>query len=217
MHNISVSGADRGFYANAYPEKTIHHIDWNNIHIQARRGGILNYAENWTMKDVTLELNSPDTLELNHCKNIQLPDVSFTLDSTSNLEDRSIDQLLENWKKENPSVCIVPVNPLTKELIGEKDTASFSKSMHAYILNNSEYQVEYIEPLGDGFYFSPITISQKGNKIKVHGERDHEWTFYISSDQGVKEVQGVDNWKYDPEQNQIIAKKEGMQFEVVIE
>ena len=97
--NITVTGSDRGFYANAYPEKSMHHFDWKNIHIQAERGGVLNYAENWTMEDVTLVLYSSDTLELNHCENIELPDVSFVNDLASDLKDRSIDQLLEDWKR----------------------------------------------------------------------------------------------------------------------
>ena len=45
LERISVNGGERAFYANAYPEKPIHHFEWKDIQIEAIAGGILNYAE----------------------------------------------------------------------------------------------------------------------------------------------------------------------------
>ena len=123
---------------------------------------------------------------------------------------------MTTWQVDHPEAFIIPVNPVSHQLVGEKDTAAFSKTMHVYIIKKDAHRMEYIEPLGDGFYFSPITISREDNKISVYSEREHEWTFYIDLEEQPADVLGADQWEYI-ESNQIIAKKEGMQFDLIIQ
>ena len=55
LSNIVVENAKRAFYANAYPEKPIHDVSWDNISIETEESGELTYASDWTMTNVRLK------------------------------------------------------------------------------------------------------------------------------------------------------------------
>ena len=75
FEDITVKNAKQAFYANAYPEKPIHNLHWENIAIQSWEAGELTYAENWTMKNVTMQTKNCEQLALKNCRDIQLPSV----------------------------------------------------------------------------------------------------------------------------------------------
>lgn len=65
ISDITVEKAGRAFFVNAYPEKPIHQIHWENVAIEAEKSGKISYASHWTMKNVRLKSadNQPVTLE----------------------------------------------------------------------------------------------------------------------------------------------------------
>lgn len=71
--NISVKNADEAIFVNAYPEKPMRDMHWENITIHARKPGVITSARDWTMNNVTLltPAGTPPTLE--DCHNLELP------------------------------------------------------------------------------------------------------------------------------------------------
>lgn len=216
LENISVTGAERGFYANAYPEQPIHNLQWKNITIDAERGGSLNEAANWKMENVILKTTTDEFIQVKNSENVDLPEwISATAKekpTAAQVEEQIAQQL-----DQQPATFLVPVNPDLQSLIAANDTTTFSEAMTLYAIGDQKHQIRYIEPLGDGFYFSPVTISQSGNVIKVQGERKHNWTFHIHTTSAPNAVNGADAWKYDSQDQVLVAQKNGMQFEIVIE
>lgn len=215
LTNIKVKGAERAFYANAYPEQPIHDLQWENIHIEAREAGNLNYAANWSMNNVVLKTESNEALQLNNSENIELPEWTSS-QAVASEQIPPIEEQLKTFTGANPAISLVPVNPGSKTLITAKDTATFSEKMRVYVLDSQDQQVMYYEPLGDGFYFSPVTISQTDSKIKVLGERNHDWTFHIRLAAEPRSIAGADDWQYDAQKQELTVNKAGMQFEIII-
>ncbi|MCB0632126.1 MAG: glycoside hydrolase family 28 protein [Saprospiraceae bacterium] len=213
LSNITVEDAEQGIYANAYAEKPIHDLHWENITIEANKAGVLHYAANWTMDNVVLKTKTDEPLQLDHSENIQMPEWEpMTAVNTS--EATPIEEQLAKWQSEYPDATLIPVNPDGQTLIAAKDTATFSEEMMVYVLDDQDREVQYYEPLGDGFYFSPITISQKDGILKVYGERNHNWTFHIQTPTPPAKVTGADQWAYDAEAKELVVEKAGMQFEI---
>ena len=71
ISDVKVKGAKTAFYANAYPEKPLRNVHWENVIIEAQSGGSLNNAKNWTMTNVILRADSQ--LQLKNCTNVQFP------------------------------------------------------------------------------------------------------------------------------------------------
>lgn len=213
LSNITVEDAEQGIYANAYEEKPMRNLQWENITIEADKAGVLNYARDWTMKNVILKTQTDQPLQLVGSENIELPQWE-SMTATENGGSTPIEEQLAQWQTTHPDVHLIPLNPTDRTLIAARDTATFSKAMTVYVLDTEEETIQYIEPLGDGFYFSPITITKKGNTLKVYGERDHDWTFHIKTSIPPTDVSEADDWAYDEEAQELTVEKAGMQFEI---
>lgn len=72
ISNVKVTNAKRAIYANAYAEKPLRNVQWENVTIEAQSGGSINNAKDWTMTNVTLKASS--TVEVKNSTNVQLPD-----------------------------------------------------------------------------------------------------------------------------------------------
>jgi hypothetical protein len=216
LSNITVEGAEQGIYANAYAEKPMHDLHWENISIEADKAGVLNHAANWTMENVVLKTKTDEPLQLNSSENIEMPEWE-PLTKEEGTETAPIEEQLATWKSKHPQHTLIPVNPTDQTLIAAQDTATYSENMLVYSLDDRDQEIQYYEPLGDGFYFSPITISRSGGALKVYGERDHNWTFHISTPTLPTSISGADHWEYDAAAQELIVEKVGMQFEIVVE
>jgi polygalacturonase len=71
ISNVKVTNADEAIYANAYPEKPIRNVIFENVRIQAKSGGSLTHCRDWSMKNVVLKAGSQ--VQRNNCANVQLP------------------------------------------------------------------------------------------------------------------------------------------------
>ncbi|PHN07046.1 hypothetical protein CRP01_08685 [Flavilitoribacter nigricans DSM 23189 = NBRC 102662] len=215
LKNITVEGAERGFYANAFIEKPIHDLHWENITIEAKEGGSLNGAANWTMENVVLKTNNDEFIQMTNTESIELPE--WIPASGKSAEAKApVAEQITRLTAATTSTVLIPVNPASQSLIQANDTTTFSENMEVYILKDEAQQIQYYEPLGDGFYFSPVTISQQGGSISVKGERKHGWTFRIRTADPPKTVNGADEWAYDAQEKLLVVQKTGMQFEIVM-
>ena len=71
ISDVEVTGANKAFHANAYAEKPLRNVHWENVTIEAKSGGNLKNAKDWTMTNVVLRAGSQ--VKLRNCTNVQLP------------------------------------------------------------------------------------------------------------------------------------------------
>jgi len=219
--NIDVKTAKQAFYTNAYEEKPMKNLIWENITIEADEGGSVNYASNWKMENVNLKLKKGNSIELNNAVDFEQPNITL-LDEKQLKETPvilSVDKQIEQIKEKNNSVSIIPVNIEADLAITNGDTTTVSDSFNIHILKRNNSVIKYYEPLGDGFYFSSVEISTKdnGNVIELAGQKAHEYTFLIKSDVKPNSILGSDNWEYDSVTKQIIINKKGKTFKLQID
>ena len=73
LSEMAVRDAGNAFHVNAYPEKPMRNLHWENITIQARKPGRILHARDWTMENVTLLTPDGEPLELEDCAGVELP------------------------------------------------------------------------------------------------------------------------------------------------
>lgn len=215
LSNIEVKEAERGLYANAYSEMPIHDLTWEDISIEAYEAGSLNHAADWTMKNVQLITATDQPLMVKNSHDLQLPEWHYIPKSSQTKAEPN----KENNKKPSATVSegLVLINSNNQRKVVATDTTTFSQEMLVYVQNEIEEQLMVYEPLGDGFYFSSLTIIKSGKLLMVNGERNHLWKIHIAAPDKPQRIIGADSWTYDQENKQIIAQKEGMQFEILVE
>jgi polygalacturonase len=215
LSNIVVEKAKQAFYANAYPEKHIHNITWENVTVEAEKSGKLSYASNWTMTNVKLKTASGKPIQLIESNNIEQPEIIKTVETPISKPENKLplDEQIQALS-ENENVVIIPVNPTSKQAISDKDTTLFSEKFEVNIIQQKEATLTFLEPMGDGGNYIPVEISLQitNGIIEVKGEREHEYTFYINRESEPKKIDGADNWTFNSELNQLIIEKKGTGF-----
>ncbi|HEX5791396.1 MAG TPA: glycoside hydrolase family 28 protein [Luteolibacter sp.] len=73
ISNVKVTGAKTAIHANAYPEKPLCNVVWENVSIEAKSGGRINCAKHWTMTGV--ELRAENQVQLSNSEDVQLPEL----------------------------------------------------------------------------------------------------------------------------------------------
>jgi hypothetical protein len=221
FQNIIVEGANTAIYANAYPQKTIHSLTWENVSIKAEVGGEINFGEDWQMKNMIIDLPNDERIKLKGSKNIGLPDslVQVVLSETKASRMQRIEKQVEAFSSQNEEQSIIPVNMLTEEIISPMDSTTLSDEMLVYIDPESSSSIEYEEPLGDGFYSTLVKIAfdSKEKSISIDGEKNHQWTLKIKLPSTPKELKGVDEWEYDQQSGILTLKKEASRAKIFIE
>lgn len=71
--HITVNDAQKAFFVNAYPEKPMSMLQWNDVTIHAAEAGEISHALDWSMEKVSLYLPARGEIELNNAVNVQLP------------------------------------------------------------------------------------------------------------------------------------------------
>ncbi|WP_346860173.1 glycoside hydrolase family 28 protein [uncultured Draconibacterium sp.] len=219
ISNITVEKAEQAFYANAYPEKHIHHISFENVTVEAKESGKLSYASDWTMTNVQLTSASGKAIELIECNNIQQPEL-ITPAKIDVPEKKNRPSLEEQMKvlSENKALVIIPVNRTAQHAIVQGDTTLFSEEMEIQILQQKEAFLSYLEPMGDGGNFMPVEISFAPSEgiLEVKAQRQHDFSFIVHSEKQPENITGADKWKYDAENKQILIEKTGNSFTLLI-
>ena len=219
--SIEVKNAKQAFYVNAYEEKPMKNLIWENITIEAEEGGIVNHASNWEMEDVSLQIIAGESIELNNCIGVELPEISYSEEKITKPQPKlpAIEEQIKNIKERDKTISIIPVSISNSVAVSDGDTILFSDSLSIHIFQINNSSMKFYEPLGDDFYYSPIEISLKkdGKSVYVAGQKSHVYTFLINSITKPKNILGSDNWKYNPKTQQITAKKKGISFKLQID
>jgi hypothetical protein len=70
--------ANLAWDVEAYPEKPMHGIRWEDVRIEADRAGMVHHARGWTMKNVELVTKERAPLDLVNCTEFQMPKITVT-------------------------------------------------------------------------------------------------------------------------------------------
>lgn len=213
--NIQVSEAEQGIYANAYAEKPMHNLHWENVHIQAKKAGEINHAADWTMQEVTLATMGKTPIKVANGSKVALPEWT-KIDGDQDAIQVSPNTSQTRVAPKGNGKQLSPFNPKNQQVITANDTTIFSTEMTIHVPNIETDKIQFYEPLGDGFYYSPITIRKENNQLIFNGERKHNWEIRIVAPEKPTEVNGVDSWQYDAKESAITAQKNGMQFTIEI-
>ncbi|MDX6711031.1 MAG: hypothetical protein QOH96_2047 [Blastocatellia bacterium] len=74
IENIEVTGAKRIFSASGMPEKPLSNVSWVNINAQGAEPGFIQYARNWTMRDVRIKTAKGEPVKITNSTNVQSPE-----------------------------------------------------------------------------------------------------------------------------------------------
>ena len=209
--NIQVKEAEQGIYANAYAEKPMHHLQWENIQIEANKAGVINHAAHWKMDAVDLITLENRALQLNNAEEVELPNWRLATETASTPKEDG-EQKDASVQTAREFTRLTPLNPANGQPIKANDTIAFSSPLSLFVPQIAKDEIEFFEPLGDGFYHSPITITKTTYQIEVKGERQHDWTIVVDAPDQPADVVGADHWEYNAVQKEILIQKKGMQF-----
>lgn len=73
IEDLVITGANRIFSASGLPGKTIQNVTFSNVTAQGYEAGAIEYAENWTMRNVKLTTTSGEGLKITNSKNVEVP------------------------------------------------------------------------------------------------------------------------------------------------
>ena len=68
IENVDVVGADRIFTASGLPEKLIENVTFSDITAEGNQAGSIEYASNWTLKNVKLKTKSGEPVKISNSR-----------------------------------------------------------------------------------------------------------------------------------------------------
>lgn len=76
IENIEVVGANRIFTASGLPDKMIQNVHFSNIIAEGKEAGSIEYANDWTMKNVKIKTDTGDNVKLTNTRNVEVPEAA---------------------------------------------------------------------------------------------------------------------------------------------
>jgi polygalacturonase len=73
IEDVEVVGALQIFSASGLPAKSISNVKWVNITARGRAAGSIEYARDWTMKNVRLQTASGENVKVSNSENVEMP------------------------------------------------------------------------------------------------------------------------------------------------
>jgi hypothetical protein len=76
IENVEIVGARQIFSAAGLPAKPIINVKLVNVTAEGRDAGVIEYARNWTMKNVQLKIRNGKNVEVSNSENVETPQMS---------------------------------------------------------------------------------------------------------------------------------------------
>jgi polygalacturonase len=76
IENVEITGARQIFSATGLPAKPIINVKLANVTAEGRDAGVIEYARNWTMKNVRLKTPNGKNVEVSNSENVETPQAS---------------------------------------------------------------------------------------------------------------------------------------------
>jgi hypothetical protein len=211
---VTALNAQTGFHVNAFKEKPISDVLFEEVHVEAANPGFIRHARNWTMERVTLEVPGPDKLELEDCEEVDEPRYIFreavpTDEASLPVEFEILLDTIVPPDKNGKVVAMAG----TELLIQQGDTVS-TDTIRVILFPGDGGAFNFLGPLGDGFYITPVMLSWNGgaSRLQVETERPLHWIIYLKSDHSPAKVSGADTWKYHGDGQWLQLNKTGSSF-----
>ncbi|MEC7784171.1 MAG: glycoside hydrolase family 28 protein [Bacteroidota bacterium] len=77
ISNIEVQGAKRAIYVNGMETSTVSNIQLTDVHIAAQEAGQITYSKDWTLKNVSLDINDGSTLTIENAPGVEFPNTLY--------------------------------------------------------------------------------------------------------------------------------------------
>ncbi len=74
LSNIDVKGAQRAINVNGMEQSLVENIHLEDVHIQAKEAGQINYSTNWELDNVSLQLEDGSTLKIENSPGVTFSD-----------------------------------------------------------------------------------------------------------------------------------------------
>jgi hypothetical protein len=227
ISHVTAKHAGRAFHVNAFPEKPMADLVWEDVHIQAAEPGFIKHARHWEMHGVTLDVPGHQMPEQVDCEDVELPlPAGGTGEAAKGPDPRVTDtgdagvnlDLLLDTMGHGPAGYRMIALDKDRALFRAGDTLQ-SDTLCMIILPSGNTEFSFMEPLGDGYYYTPVkvTCSDEGRKLNVTGERVHHWTFFVKTSGEPETVRGADSWTYNGNEGWIEAGKTGSAFSISIQ
>ena len=217
LSNIEVVGSQEAIYANAYPEVPMHDLTWENVSIEAEKGGKIQYAQNWNMENVSISIKQKEhPIQLIGCEDVNIPSNALGEEKEDTSTGNELSQ--RNFPSHSDSSLIL-VKPESGSPVSQGDTIAFSENITVNLSPEHDAEISFFEPLGDGFYIAPVSISVNEGirKINVKAEREHKWTFHLKTENAPERVLESDEWTYNQENQLLTIIKSGISFQLEIQ
>ncbi len=75
IENVEIVGADRVFTASGLPEKMLSDVVFTNVTARGKEAGFIEYAHNWTMRNVRLHTANGEPVKISNSRNVEAPEV----------------------------------------------------------------------------------------------------------------------------------------------
>jgi len=211
---VTALRAQTGFHVNAFREKPISDVLFEEVYVEARIPGFIRHARHWTMDRVTLEVPGPDGLELEDCQDVEEPRYIFSEAEQPEQEAGSVNfgTLLDTISPPAGTEKVVAVAG-TEALIHQGDTIS-TDTIRVVLFPGNGGAFNFRGPLGDGFYITPVMLSwnRGAARLEVKTERSLHWIIYLKSEHSPGEVSGADAWNYMTDGKWLRLSKTGTSF-----
>jgi polygalacturonase len=74
FNKISAKHAGQAFHVNAYADKPMMNLHWNDVEIDSDESGFIHHARDWTLKNVTLFVSGKNKIALKNVTNLREPE-----------------------------------------------------------------------------------------------------------------------------------------------
>jgi len=216
---VNALNAGKALHVNAYPEKPMTNVLWEDVYIEAKEAGFVRHARDWNLEGVTMDIESGEKLTLENCVEVGRPEYAGENNDPfpdSGMEDSNPAQrfmavldTLSSWGNHEGLLMVFGRNgPLTRG-----DTI-FEDTLRLVLVPGGRNEFMFYEPLGDGFYVTPVEISSgdEGSLLSAAGERSHHWKIYVKEQDAPSGFSGADQWTFHPDRNLIEASVTGSSF-----
>lgn len=218
ISRVTAKNAEMAFHVNAFSEKPISQVIWEDVHLEAAEPGFIQHAQEWTMKGVTLQVPGAKRIDLTNCTNVQSPEYISSARGTRD-EDRGVDMelLLDTLQTGWNGSGILAIDE-SSHIITPGDTL-YSDTLRVIILPEHKEELAFFEPLGDGFYQTPVNIrfDPQARLLSISGEREHHWIFYLMQERKPRKVLDADDWSFQEGERWMEARKTGSTFRIMIQ
>lgn len=216
---VTARNAGKALHVNAYAEKPMENVVWEEVFIQAKEPGFIRHALDWTLEGVTLDIENGGKLELENCRDVGRPVYAgetgpvaqtaahHTGGHVASLQS-ALDTLGGNGDRKGLLMVFGSNGP-----VNAGDTL-FEDTIRLVLVPGGDLEFVFYEPLGDGFYVTPVEIkSIEGESLlSATGERSHHWEIYVKGGDVPSRMTGTDRWVFHPEKNMTEASVSGPSF-----